>query len=184
MLILLMGACAGSKKFDYQTAYKFSYYNYHKAGHENQAISEETIAEPVLEASAGHPSPQTITEDNPKPEMPDVRVNTEIHEKPANFNKEAFVAEYKSMSRQEKKAFKKELRAKLRELKKNPANTSDVKNVSMTQAEGDYLWLAILLGGVGLVLLILGAIFAVGFLTVIGALGIVAGAVFFILEFT
>ena len=181
MLILLMGACAGSKKFDYRTAYKFSYHKYHKAGHENQAISEKATAAPVLEASAGHPSPQMITEGHLKPE---VQKHVGPHEKTAVFNKEAFVAEYKSMSRQEKKAFKKELRAKLRELKKNPANTSDVKNVSMTQAEGDYLWLAILLGGVGLVLLILGAIFAVGLLTVIGALGIVAGAVFFILEFT
>ncbi len=181
--ILIMASCAGSKKFDYQSAYKFSYYHYAKADHEKKVISKEADAEPLLEAS-NSPVPAEIKSEH-EDVLPDVRSVPESYDKTTNFDRKAFLEEYRQMSRKEKKQLRKSLRSELKSMRRNPSkSTLEVNNVQMTQAEGDYLWLAILLGGVGLILLILGAIFSVGLLTVIGALGIVAGAVFFILEFT
>ena len=181
---LLMTGCAGSKKFDYQSAYKFSYYNYAKADHEKKAVFEEADAGPLLEASNSI-APVPVEIKSGTEALPDVLPVPKTHEKTAYFDRKAFLEEYRQMSRQEKRQLRKSLRAELKSLRRNPSkSTLEVNNVAMTQAEGDFLWLAILLGGIGLILLILGAIFAVGFLTVIGALGIVAGAVFFILEFT
>ena len=94
-----------------------------------------------------------------------------------------FVRQFKQLDRKVKKEIRKEIKEEVRQMDNLEANTtlsvSDVQQVN--ELEGNSR-LAVFIGGGGLALLILGAIFSVGFLYFVGALAIVAGAVLFIID--
>jgi hypothetical protein len=82
-----------------------------------------------------------------------------------------------------KRDIRRQIKTELKQMDMLEASTKFSVNdrSSVNELEGNTK-LAVLIGGGGLLLLILGAIFSAGFLSLIGALAIVAGAVLYIID--
>jgi hypothetical protein len=181
--ILYFSSCAGSKKIDFSTAYKFSRHNYQKVNNQPLAKKENNIATTELYAST---SSISLENQDDNLERLEQNILDKINVTKAEANRmepEALANKISLMDRKQKKALKKEIKAELKHLKiQEPENPSSVKESNQTNELTDYMRWSIIIGSVGLVLLLLGAIFSVGFLSIVGALAIVGAAVLFILD--
>ena len=81
----------------------------------------------------------------------------------------------------EKRAIRKDLKYEVRKLKKEINDTAATMDINRVHEISELLRWSIIFGSVGLVLLILGAIFT-GILTFFGAILVVGAAVLFILD--
>ncbi len=171
-IIIVISSCAGSKKIDFDSAYKFSRYNYNKA----------KVADSPSEIQLN-----SLTNVNIDTEINEIFTNTQS-DSYNNFDGktmelEAMVAQYKQLDRKSKREIRKEVKTELRQMDNLEASTKlSVYDVHQNQELEGNSRLAVFIGGGGLALLILGAIFSVGFLYFVGALAIVAGAVLFIID--
>ena len=183
LFISLLSSCAGTKKFDFNTAYKFSRYNYNKDVVDEIPNEQDTRAGEKLYASE-----KVILEEGLDERL--VRVEEKIYqkigvslEKGKSMNTDELAEGFKKLDRKEKRELKKEIKAELKHLKHIEANNAhSINDTDRINELSDLMYWSIIVGSVGLVLLILGAIFSIGFLSVVGALAIVGAAVLFILD--
>ena len=179
---IFLSSCAGSGKIDFNSAYKFSKYNYTKTpATEHITQIHENPIDP-------DPSEKTMAKENFDLTLDQAEQN--ISEKmgiPKDEAKSMDAGElaktYKQLDRKVKREIKQQVKAELKQFNYLQANTAlSVSDVQQTNELTGYTKLAVFIGGGGLVLLIFGAIFSAGFLSVVGALAIVAGAVLFIMD--
>ena len=181
LIILVLSSCAASKKIDFDSAYKFSKYNYSRDV--GSAISTENKS-----ASLDEQDSMVAQSDI----LPDSTINiaqnlneefAESTDETKSIEMESFIQQYKKMDRKVKREIRHEIKEELKQIDKLETNrTLSVNDVhQVNELEGNSR-LAVFIGGGGLALLILGAIFSVGFLYFVGALAIVAGAVLFIID--
>ena len=177
--IIFMSSCAGSKKIDFDSAYKFSRYNYARnsdvyKSSENKSVSKDEFIM-AREQRDGLPISMVHTDQNSDDKLESPQSNS--------MDIEAFTRKFKQLDRHLKREIRQEVKAELKQLTNLEASTAlSVNDIQQTDELTGYTKLAVLIGGGGLVLLILGAIFSTGFLSIIGALAIVAGAVLYIID--
>jgi len=179
LIIIVISSCASSKKIDFDSAYKFSRYKYAKVSESANSPENLSISMDKQNILVGQndilPESTSNVAQNLNGEM---MASTDHAGEVAEF-----VRQFKQLDRKVKKEIRKEIKEELRQMDNLEANTtlsvSDVQQVN--ELEGNSR-LAVFIGGGGLALLILGAIFSVSFLYFVGALAIVAGAVLFIID--
>jgi hypothetical protein len=178
-----LSSCAGTKKIDFKTAYKFSRYNYNKAGVEETPHEQDARTGEKLYAS------NEVKMDDDQDERL-ARVEEKIYQKIGvsiedgkSFNTHELAEGFKKLDRKEKKQIRKEIKSELKHLKHMEANDAySIKDTDQINELTDYMRISIIVGSVGLVLLLIGALFSIGFLSIVGALAIVGAAVLFILD--
>jgi len=167
-------SCGSNKILVFDSAYKFSNYNYKKSiqpkdssisgGDETLTVSLKTEMNDALV----HPFPDINQGDNLQPELPGAEI-------------EELKDQFRELNRREKRIHRREIKQKIRQIKeemKVPNSTLDTKKVN--EISTIMRW-SIVIGSVGLVLLILGAIFS-GTLATIGAVFVVGGIALFIVD--
>ena len=174
-------SCAGPKKINYDTAYKFSSYNYQKSTVEDEIDLNNTTPDPELYVSV---KPEIIDDSNNN--LTEIEANIyskigvsaqaadamEISELKQRFN---------ALNHQEKREIRKEIKVELKQLRSDVKDKQTTLDVDRVNEVSDLTRWSIIIGSVGLLLLILGAIFT-GVLTFFGAIFIVGAAVLFILD--
>ena len=177
-IIYVMTSCAGSKKVDFNTAYKFSTYNYQKSSAGESLIEKDSHIENSFIATV-------------KPESP-AKAETEIKTRIYNKIDVSFqegdameMSELKNrvnqLSLKEKREIRRDIKTELKQLNLEVKNAYSTLDVNKVNEISELTRWSIIIGSVGLVLLILGAIFTV-VLTFFGAIFIVGAAVLFILD--
>lgn len=183
LIIIYFSSCTASKKVDFVTAYKFSRYNYQNSENDKRINNNGPLVSDELYVSKEIIKPK-------KSNWKRVEIEQNIldrigiaKEDEKEMETEFLAKKINQMSRMEKKAFRRELKKELKQLK-NPdlENSYSTNESNETNELTDYMRWSIVVGSAGLVLLILGAIFSVGFLSTIGAIAIVGGLVLFILD--
>ena len=176
----LFFACAGSKKFDFASAYKFSTHSYKKAPKiDNAEISQIINDDKLLVSQFNLP----LTEPTNLPDQLVLRsAKTDIIEQESSGGSlsEQKLA-YNAMPSRDRRDLRREVRADLKELKKELKATNGSLDTQQVQEVSNLMRWSIIIGSVGLVLLILGAIFS-GALIYLGSIFVVGGLVLFILE--
>lgn len=180
IIIFFLASCAGSRKVDFDTAYKFSTYKYQKSMDDEKSSPKET-------PSANELSVSTEAKTELNPEIGLAEIESRIYDKMGITTDEADAMEirdltnkFDQLNRKDKRAIRKEIKAELKSLETNPAYS--VQDTDQINELSDYMYWSIIIGSVGLVLLLLGALFSLSFLSIIGALAIVGAAVLFILD--
>jgi len=182
-VILYLSSCAGSKKVDFNTAYKFSRYNYQIANNQLPLKRKDSISSRKLYASSEVSFAETHDGN-----LARIRQNLldKINVSKADardMEPEILANKIKQLDRKEKKAFKKEIKAELKYLKRPGTEyPHSVNERTQTNELTENMRWSIIIGSAGLVLLLIGAIFSVGILSFVGALAIVGAAVLFILD--
>lgn len=176
-----MISCAGPKKFNYDTAYKFSTYKYQKSIIEDEIDLSYTNPDPELYASV---IPEII--DDSKDNYTEIEAN--IYSKIGVSSQEADAMEigelkqrFNELSSREKREIRKDIKTELKQLKSEVNDKQTTLDVDRVHEISDLTRWSIIIGSVGLLLLILGAIFT-GVLTFFGAIFIVGAAVLFIID--
>ena len=182
LVLYLLSACVGTKKIDFESAYKFSRYKYQESGDkELHHTVENESSQPLLTSTAQVEIESVhekiaVIEDKIYSKL-DIDRN-EVNRLDAN----EVALKYKKLTNSEKKKLRKEIKEELKDIKYLMAkNTFDKNDIQQINTSTDHTRLVILLGGVGLILLILGAIFS-GFILFVGAIAVVAAAVLFIID--
>ena len=181
ILIYLLTSCASSKKIDFDTAYQFSTYKYKKSIEQGSPESLDTLSEyqlyAKLDESMVSRSPEHYTDF-------DLKMYEKMSISPSEgYNKgiDEMQRHVKQMSWKEKREIRREIKAELKQLDLSAKNAHETMDVQRVQQVSDLMRWAIIFGSVGLVLLILGAIFT-GVLTFFGAIFVVGGAILFVLD--
>lgn len=180
--VILISSCAGTKNIDFESAYKFSQYTYKKGSSDSIVVPYPGVAEEHLQASLNQKESEII-----KDHLVDIEEKiyskvklTREERQPMEVN--ALVTEFQKLSRKEKRELRRDIKVELKKFKNYDAiNSLEPADIHKLNASTDYTRLVILIGGAGLLLLILGAIFS-GFLIFVGALAVVAAAVLFIID--
>ena len=182
LIIIFLFSCAGTKKFDFNSAYRFSTYKYQKTSGEQGAQSDSITTEPEFLASFKPDAP--VLESQTKISI----LEEEIYQKMKVTSFEAEKMEIKdlrqkfdALDKSDKREFRNEIRSELKQLKKDVKRSNDTMDTQRLNQLSDLTRWSIIIGSVGLLLLILGAIFT-GFLTFIGAILVVGAAVLFIID--
>lgn len=186
LLICLLAACAGSRKIDFKTAYKFSTYPYKHKNSAQAAVTATTIStnEPGLPLVADAGSHPVQPARDPMDKMQDHLYTTMglSKEQATSLSVEALQDHVSHLSRKQKKEVRKTIRQEFKTFQQHEvAAGTHPLHTQHISSSGDYTRLAIIVGGVGLILLIVGAVFSVGLLSFFGALAVVGGAVLFIM---
>lgn len=181
LLIYFTISCVSSKKEAFNSAYKFSSYNYQNS--EAVQFEDTTTELPIegLTASAriefGEMSENSLS-----------TLKDNIYNKIGLSSTEAESMELvelnqrvSELSQKEKREIRKELKKEVSQYKQEFKDTKAVMETDRVNEISELLRWSIILGSVGLVLLILGAIFTV-VLTFFGALFVVGAAVLFVLD--
>lgn len=176
-----MISCAGPKKINYDTAYKFSTYKYQKSINEDEIDLNYSNSDPELYVSV---KPEII--DDAKNNFAEIEAN--IYSKIGVSAQEADVMEigelkqrFNELDPREKREIRKEIKTELKQLKSEVNDKQTTLDVDRVNEISDLTRWSIIIGSVGLLLLILGAIFT-GVLTFFGAIFIVGAAVLFIID--
>jgi len=176
-----MTSCAGSRKIDFNTAYKFSAYNYQKSIAVESLIEKDLHNENSLIATIKPESPA-------KAETNLAEIEAKIYNKIGVSSQAGDAMEmselkssFSKLSRPAKREIRKEIKSELKQIKLEAKNAYSTLDVNRVNEISDLTRWSIIIGSVGLVLLILGAIFT-GVLTFFGAIFIVGAAVLFILD--
>jgi len=180
LVLYVFTSCAVTKKIDFESAYKFSRYNYHKADESdiyNQEINKSTVLASAEEVDINIFQEKLSTIEEKLYQKTGVSI-----ENATSMNANELTMKFRKLTKQEKREMRNEIKKDLKNMKelmvKNSFDTNDFQQV---KASTDYTRLVFLIGGVGLILLILGAIFS-GFLLFVGALAVVAAAILFIID--
>ena len=175
-IILFLVSCAGSRKIDFDSAYKFSTYRYQKSMEDEKSTSKESPSANELSVST-----------DVNPEISLTEIEGRIYDKMGITTGEAdgmdistLTAKFDQLDRKDKRVIRKEIRTELKSLETN--NAYSVQDTDQINELNNYMYWSIIIGSVGLVLLLLGALFSVSFLSIVGALAIVGAAVLFILD--
>ena len=176
LIIYLFSSCAGTGRINFDTAYKFSTYNYHKPASENKSNEKQ---EPVLQVSL---DPNKLDQ----PDFDLVEIEERVYEKMGltplegdEMSTDELSEKFNVLDKKDKRKFKREIKTELRQFKNEVNNTKlDVRQIN--ELSELTRW-SIIIGSVGLLLLILGAIFT-GVLTFSGAIFVVGAAVLFIVD--
>jgi len=193
LVVFLMPSCVQSKKFNYQEAYKFKVIKHQQTAETTslEKIQEEKVQTPELVAlnTSEVLQKEAPTELQVQLNEAQSRINQKLGLAPETKSEDIDIEKLKSrissMDKKEKKALKKSLKADLKDVKKiikEQQKTGELTNVQAREAAGGFLWLGIIIGSAGLLLLIIGAIAGIGVLTGIGAAALVAGLVLIIID--
>lgn len=183
VVILIISSCAGSKKIDFDTAYKFSSYNYQNSIKREDSVlnNDASVKESQLYVSTEQKSVKKLNVDL-------AEIEEKVYGKIGISAEEANAMEiselkskFKELDRKEQREIRKEIKTEVRELNKEIKETNATLDVNRVNEISDLTRWSIIIGSVGLVLLILGAIFS-GILTFFGALFVVGAAVLFIID--
>ncbi len=184
-LILLIGfasACTSSKKFDFTSAYKFrTIRRAQEHRHDQQppinvleATSEATTSRKFEPASALSEAENNLLE------------KTGLKAEEETITREELTARVNSLTKKEKKILRrkmiKELKAEMKAI--NSMEKNEFHSVSETSDLdiSGYTLTGVLVGGLGVIVLVLGAIFGVGILTFAGAALVIMGVVFILID--
>ena len=179
---IFLVSCAGTKKIDFKSAYKFSTYKYQCSDEADQLKEGIRSSEPKYVAS--------INPDNSvlSPKTDFSALQKDIYKKmgispadAAEMEVPDLKVKFNALDKADKKKFRKEIKSELKQLKKDVNESGDALGVQQLNQLSDLTRWSIIIGSVGLLLLILGAIFT-GFLTFIGAILVVGAAVLFIID--
>ena len=170
---LFLGACASSK-FNYKDAYKFSHYDYNKKSATevvdntdiNLSEQSEKAFDPQKVGIEEDPTTASIV-DRPA-ELPNAEASIQKLAEKVQAHKEAQKNPKVSLSKEDKRAFKKEVKRDFKDVKNQlkQLKQEEAKNVSMNQK----IYIGIIIAVAGLVIAILAS-------TGIGALAIIVGVV-------
>ena len=181
-VIYVLASCAGSRKIDFDSAYKFNTYNYQKSSNKDEAFSTTDPQRTELMASIESEVSPEITYDISDFEK---RMYSKIGVSPEEGREmelEKIQSNFQQLKRKEKREARREVKKELKEINtktKKAYSTLDAEQVN--QISEITRW-SIIIGSVGLVLLILGVIFSASLLTFFGAIFVVGAAVLFIID--
>jgi hypothetical protein len=188
-MIVVMASCAGSKKFNYQEAYKFKTIKYAKEKAADPTVEEKIAAPEIMEASA---EPVNSREElGNKVEEAELHLLEKIDVSKAEaqeMSREEFAAKINQLSAKEKKALRKDLKKDLKEIKKIESEINDVSSTSDLQATDEVegrMRLGIIIGAGGIIAMILAALIGgtVGSIFwVLGAIALIAGLILILLD--
>ncbi len=199
--VVIMASCATSNKLDYASAYKFGHYNYNKVA-ENQAVQVEdlntaqaetqemTEAQTPVEDVTLYASEEPVIDEDIKArlEQAEQKIYHKIgvtKEQADLMETEELVSMVKNMDRKDKRELRKELRSDIKALKKakisNASSVNDSKETMREMGLTGYTRIGAILGGIGLILLLLGAVFS-DILIFFGVAMILAGVVFIMID--
>jgi hypothetical protein len=188
LLIYGLSSCAGSKKIDFDTAYKFSTYKYQTClpTRQESINQEEHDKDYLLDAvglvASAEPDSRSVStvdiSDFEKRMYQKIGVSVE---EGANMELEEMKTKVHQLTWKEKRDIRKSIKQELKHMNLEAENVYSTMDVQRVNQISEMTRWAIIIGSVGLVLLILGAIFT-GVLTVFGAIFVVGAAVLFILD--
>lgn len=179
LLTIFICSCAGTRKVDFDTAYKFSTYRYQEAIEESADRQQEAQhLTTSLSDELSNIQPNSLRSFE---ESLAERIGFDPHAS-GDIKKAQIRAEVRSMSARERRQLKKEIRAELKKLSHEAEMQLDTAQDEQVSQMSDATRLSIIAGSVGLILLILGAIFSVSFLTIVGAIITVGAAILFIVD--
>ncbi|MGF1638761.1 MAG: hypothetical protein ACFCUU_16925 [Cyclobacteriaceae bacterium] len=183
--IIALSACSGTKKFDYASAYKFSKIS-HVQKTEKEPIVEEKIVDVPLLASAEEMALAKTQEEAMETSAQQLLEKTGIAKAGEKLDEAEVKARVNQMSGKEKRVFRKTLKKELKNMELDLASshhsvegiseTSKVNRLSGNTRTG------VILGGIGIILLLISALFAAYPLNLVGVLLIIAGVVFILVD--
>jgi len=180
-LIYGLSSCAGSKKIDFDATYKFSTYKYQKPidqdEHDKDYLPDEVNLVVSVEPDSRSVSTVDIS-DFEKRMYQKIGVSAE---EGANMELEEMKTKVHQLKWKEKRDIRKSIKKELKQMDLESENIYSTMDVQQVNQISEMTRWAIIIGSVGLVLLILGAIFT-GVLTFFGAIFVVGAAVLFILD--
>jgi hypothetical protein len=182
VVLVFTTACSTSRKFDYASAYKF---RYHRAV-EQVAEAAPAPEESSLVASAA-PEAAAQADLSARMEAAEERVLAQVGltgEEARRMGSEGLAAHVQTLSRSEKAAFKKSVKQELAAFDRNEIRA--MRNYDAQAAPSDinlsgYTRTGVIVGGLGILLLILGAIFS-DVLLFFGVGLVLAGVVFILID--
>ncbi len=180
-LIYELSSCAGSKKIDFDTAYKFSTYKYQKSIDHEEHDKDYLLDAVDLVASAEPDSRSVSTVDISDFEKRMYQKIGVSAEEGANMELEEMKTKVHQLNWKEKRNIRKSIKQELKHMNLEAENVYSTMDVQQVNQISEMTRWAIIIGSVGLVVLILGAIFTPA-LTFFGAIFVVGAAVLFILD--
>jgi Flp pilus assembly protein TadB len=188
-IIIAMASCAGSKKFNYQEAYKFKTIKYSKEKAPEQVIQEQVSTPEIMEAST---EPVKSREEvGKKIEQAELHLLEKIDVSKAEaseMSQEDLSAKINQLSSKEKKALRKDLKKDLKEIKKIEAEINDISATSDIQATDEVsggMRLGIIIGAGGIIGMILAALIGgtVGSIFwVLGGIALIVGLILILID--
>lgn len=172
-------SCAGSRKIDFDSAYKFSSYKYQKTIDQNLKPKQN---ESELTASLNSEINSEKPVENSEFEKRMYEKMSLSNEQGTKLDKKEMQLKVKQLNNKEKREIRRDIKTELRQMNLEAENTYSTMDVQRVNQISEIMRWSILIGSAGLVLLILGAIFSAGLLTLFGALFVVGGVVLFILD--
>ena len=188
-IILAMASCAGSKKFNYQEAYKFKTIKYSKEKAADQAVKVEAVTPETMEAAIEPVKPQEDL--NKKIQLAEQHLLEKIDlswTDASEMSKDEMAAKIDGLSAKEKKALRKDLKKDLKEIKKTESEIKDINTTYDLQATDEVegkMRLGIIIGAGGIIGLILAALIGgtVGSIFwVLGGIALIVGLVLILLD--
>lgn len=188
-IVVALASCAGSKKFNYQEAYKFKTINYSKEKVADQTVQEKVAPPEILEVSTEPVGSQEAI--SKKVEIAEQHLLEKIdlsQSEAADISKEELAEKIGTLSGKEKRTLVRDLKKDMKEIRKMESEINDINTTSDLQAtdevEGNTR-LGIIIGVGGLIALILGLIIAGTFgqvLAIIGGIALIVGLVLILLD--
>jgi len=164
LAIFGLSSCSTSK-FNYKSAYKFSHYNYHKS---DQSINFSNARDEQVFVSLKPLKPYPIT--------PSVSVLENLdYSVKKNIASESLKDVKHKLSKTEKRELRRKLKKEIKQIK-SELKVESLKSIESAQAgEGmnEKIFIGILVGGAGLILLILKVASPLGVLALVAGLGLI-----------
>ena len=181
IVIYGFSSCAGSKKIDFETAYKFSTYTYQGPIDETENNKDYVKDVSDLVVSIEKDRTPEFTADISDFEQEMYRkIGLSADERPT-LNMEEMKIKVQHLNWKEKRDLRKSIKKELKHLNLKADHVYSTMDAQQVNQISEMTRWSIIIGSVGLVLLILGAIFT-GILTFFGAIFVVGAAVLFILD--
>jgi|GEM_PF-2300250 len=183
IVIIAISSCSSSKKFDYASAYKFGTIKHTPKNSEEK--TKEPLADAQLLASTEITQNEELGKEIEKSQN-ELLEKVGLASKDENLSKQELTERVQNLDKKEKRKIRKELvrelKAEMKEVKR--MEKSDVTSTAATQDidVSGYTRVGIIMGGLGIIVLILGALFGVGALSIAGALLILGGVVFILID--
>lgn len=182
VLVYGLASCAGSRKIDFASAYKFSTYPYQKSMIKNEDSDKSMPDKSEMDASVDLKNPPVISKDISDFEKRMYRKIDVSPEEGSRMEVEKIQSKVQQLSRKEKREIRREIKTELKQMNSEAENAYSKMNIEQANQVSEITRWSIIIGSAGLVLLILGAIFSAGLLTFFGAIFVVGAAVLFILD--
>ncbi len=179
VMVIFISSCTSSKKFDFASAYKFRTIKHNLA----EDTKPAELNEEKLTTSTEITTQKDITaelSDSQKKILQEMALMKGGESLSENELKERV----QSLDKKEKKKLRKELMVELKSEMKNlkSMEKNDISSTSKTSELVGYTRTGVIIGAIGVIVLILGAIFGVGALTAAGAILIIGGVVFILID--